>query len=217
MYVAGELYKVASGSSHVKDIVRTAQNLKSSGRCDSGISVLSNLNMSSGERDMHRKLKHILGDELPEPYPLELTVQVGRRKQTMCFHAINPFDTLNVLSRHVEQWQSALLGNYHTSVLAPYYWEHMRSTSWARDGVSNMFKSAELWNRRSKVFPTLWHSDDGEVYAGGKVWSIYHVSTPFTYDQDAKDAKLYVLMVEEAFFCEETEKELTEYTSFGAC
>ena len=128
----------------------------------------------------------------------------------MCVYPINPFDTLNVLSRHAQQWQAALLGNYDTSVLAP-YWEHMRSTSWGRDGVSNMFKSAKLWDRRSKVFPTFWHSDGGEVYAGGKIWSIYHASTPFSYDKDPKDAKLYILMVEEALFCEETEEELTVY------
>ncbi len=54
----------------------------------------------------------------------------------------------------------------------------------------------DLWSIRDRIYPVLWHSDGGECY-NGQSYSVYHWSTPFTYNSNPYDCKLYQLMLPE--------------------
>ena len=72
-----------------------------------------------------------------------------------------------------------------------------------------MFTDADKWDGRGFTFPLYWHSDGGEVYTN-KSYVTYHISTPFTHNQNPKDAKLLMLSIPEKWVTSKTEQELCD-------
>jgi len=148
---------------------------------------------------------------MPENYPLELTVKVGGKRVKKWYDALAPYEVFSKLFNHPDYFKQCLLGNYCPEILSD-WWRHMETTSWARDSSCPVF--ANMLEAARCTFPTVWHSDGGEIY-NEQVYSVYHWSTPFTYDCDPKDAKLYCIMLEEAMMTPEAEAEITEFIGYN--
>ena len=202
---------IGNGDEHIRHVAAMSNALKKSGRDDTGISILGDLNLAHAERDFHIKMRRLLGDKLPDTYPLELTVKDGFGGTTKkTYHVLQPYETFSLLHKQPAQFLLAMLGGYDLEVVGK-YWEAMSRSSWQS---SPMLANPNLWQKRHKVFPTFWHSDGGEIYLN-KTYSIYHFSTPFTYDVDPRDAKLYVLAIEESIMVHETEIEIASFIAYN--
>ena len=209
-FVAHQLMSVGTGHQHCKDVVSSSRFLLTSGRDDPGIRFLGDISLTGGHenRDMRRKLERVLGDQLPASYDLKLSKKLSSRHTgTQTIQTTPIFDSLSVLHKSPAQWQVSLFGNYDPQVVGV-WWEKMRTTSWVE---SNVFRDEELWQQRHNILPIFWHSDGGAVY-NGKSYHIVHWSTPFTYDIDPYDAKMYVMMCEEDSMVPElTDEEILIY------
>ena len=191
---------VASGKTALSQVNENANCLQRSGRMDWGLQFLQNL--TGTPKNFHRQIERMFKGDLPPKYPLKLTVKGGA---TMTVYATCAFDVLRCLHKHPQQFQASLLGNYDKCVIAQ-YWEHMRGTSWQQCNVLR----DDLWERRAFLFPTVWHSDAGNVY-NDIDYLVYHWSTPFTYDMDPKDARLYCFSIEDDLVTPKTEAEITTF------
>ena len=123
---------------------------------------------------------------------------------------LQPYEIFAVLWKHPEQWQRVFLGNYSADALAP-YWETTSSSSWRSCPIKT---DPDLWRDRGKVVPFFTHSDGGEVYRN-HVHEVYSWSSPFSHDIDPKDAKLYIMMLEEGLQMPcVTENQITVYLEY---
>ena len=159
------------------------------------------------ERDFHGSLAKALGDSSVPVYPLVVTVGAPGGTTSLQVEAINAFDTLHVAYKHPDYFQKIVFGHYSSSVLTQ-YWEHMKETSWGEHG--DVFLDAQLWSKRSMMVPTVWHSDAGELFNDAG-WIAYNLCTPFTYDIDPRDSRLFALALEEKLVIPETERDVTIY------
>ena len=201
---------IGAGDLHVKSAALMSHSLKASGRSDSGIGVMGNLHLSHTERDFHRKMRRMLGERLLGPYPLELTVKDGHTGKTKkIFDVMAPYEVLHMLSGYPEQFRLAFFGNYDLGTLEA-YWDIVR-LGWESCPV---FTDPALWQMRDKIFPVFWHSDGGNIYSN-QSYTTYHWSTPFTHDVDPRDAKLYMLTIDEAILLPETEMEIAEFINWN--
>lgn len=73
-YVENQLMDIGNGDVHVKRVVQTARSLQASGRRDMGTALLAGID-SEREGDFHATMRTLLGDDLPNPYPISLTVK----------------------------------------------------------------------------------------------------------------------------------------------
>ena len=123
---------------------------------------------------------------------------------------LQPYEVFAMLWKHPEQWQQVFLGDYDPSALA-HYWESMAASNWKSCPV---VKHPDLWQDRGKVVPWFTHSDGGEVYRN-KVHTVYSWSSPFSHNVDAKDAKLYIMMLDEMRDVHGmTEGQITDYLHY---
>ena len=125
------------------------------------------------------------------------------------FSTLQPYEVFSMLWGHAEQFQKALLGDYDASAVQV-YWETMARSSWT---TSDVLSDAELWENRAKVMPFFIHSDGGEIYKNGS-YTIYQWCTPFAFNINPKDSRLYILMIDEAIRTEKTETEVASYLSY---
>lgn len=199
---------IGSGAQHVQHVVETSRALKQSGRNDAGLSLLGDIHNSNVEERFHTKMRRVLGNKLPEPYPLWLTVNDGHKGTCKkLFGALAPYEVLSMLYDHKEHFQLSFLGNYGPEVVGE-YWETLRKSSWDTNPV---FVDENLWSHRSKIFPMFWHSDGGEVFST-QSYAIYHWSTPFTHDIDPRECKFYMLMIAESEIVPDvTEREIANF------
>ena len=74
-YVETQLMAVGAGDVGVKRIVQTSKALIQSGRADDGINLLGTLNVTHAERDFHAEMQRMIGDDLLQPYMIDLTIK----------------------------------------------------------------------------------------------------------------------------------------------